>query len=60
MDHIESFNPTISHYHREHAPNIRYLPTDVTITFMHQHFIELNVGNLYCSLKAITMKNIQN
>ncbi|KAF0690079.1 Uncharacterized protein FWK35_00037667, partial [Aphis craccivora] len=40
MDHIESFNPTISHYRREHAPNIRYLPSDVTITFMHQHFIE--------------------
>jgi len=31
MDHIESLNPTISHYRREHAPNIRYLPSDVTI-----------------------------
>lgn len=40
MEHIESFNPTISHYRREHAPNVRYLPSDVTITFMHQHFIE--------------------
>ncbi|KAL4148233.1 hypothetical protein QTP88_002514 [Uroleucon formosanum] len=40
MDHIESFNPTISHYRREHAPNVRYLPSDVTISLMHQHFIE--------------------
>lgn len=39
-NHIESFNPTISHYRREHAPNVRYLPTDVTITFMHQDFLE--------------------
>jgi hypothetical protein len=40
IDHNESFNPTILHYRREHAPNIRYLPSDVTITFMHQHFKE--------------------
>jgi len=37
-NHIESFNPTISHYRREHAPNVRYLPSDVTIIFMHQNF----------------------
>lgn len=24
---IESFHPTISHYRREHAPNVRYLPS---------------------------------
>lgn len=40
MDHIETFNPTISHYRREHAPNVRYLPSDVTITFIYQHFIK--------------------
>jgi len=39
-NHIESFNPTISHYRREHSPNVRYLPSDVTITFMHQDFLE--------------------
>lgn len=39
-DHIESFNPTISHYRREHAPNIRYLPSDITIVLMHQLFLE--------------------
>lgn len=39
-NHIESFNPTISHYRREHAPNVRYLPSDVTINFMHQNFLE--------------------
>jgi hypothetical protein len=39
-DHIESFNPTISHYRREHALNIRYLPSDITVTLMHQLFLE--------------------
>lgn len=39
-DHIESFNPTISHYRREHAPNVRYLPSDITVTLMHQLFLE--------------------
>lgn len=34
--HIESFNPTISHYRREHAPNVRYLPSDITIRSMHE------------------------
>ena len=33
--HIETFNPQISHYRREHAPLRRYLPSDVTVTGMH-------------------------
>ncbi|CAG9773557.1 unnamed protein product [Ceutorhynchus assimilis] len=36
--HIESFNPSISHYRREHAPNRRYLPSDVTIVMMYNDF----------------------
>lgn len=36
--HIESFNPTISHYRREHAPNRRYLPSDVSIVMMYNDF----------------------
>lgn len=40
--HIESFNPTISHYRREHVPNVRYLPSDVNITSMHTDFNEKN------------------
>lgn len=38
VEHINSFRPTVSHYRREHAPNKRYLPTDINITYMHKHF----------------------
>ena len=31
---IDSFNPGISHYRREHAPNRRYLPSDISIKMM--------------------------
>lgn len=36
--HIESFNPTIFHYRREDAPNIKYLPSDISISLMHSDF----------------------
>lgn len=39
-DHIELFHPTISHYRREHAPNVRYLPSDINIKLMHEDFNE--------------------
>lgn len=39
-EHIESFNPTISHYRREHAPNKRYLPSDLSIKMMYECFKE--------------------
>lgn len=38
--HIQNYNPMISHYRREHAPNNFYLPSDINITIMHQNFIE--------------------
>ncbi len=38
--HIESYRPQVSHYRREHAPNRRYLPSDLSVTKMHKHFIE--------------------
>ncbi|XP_039282015.1 uncharacterized protein LOC120350888 [Nilaparvata lugens] len=38
-EHIESFNPVISHYRREHAPLRRYLPSDVNIKLMHKDFL---------------------
>lgn len=34
----ESFNPCVSHYRREHAPNKRYLPSDITMKMMHDDF----------------------
>ena len=30
-NHINSYNPVVSHYRREHAPNRRYLDSDLTI-----------------------------
>lgn len=40
--HINTFNPMISHYRREHAPCRLYLPTDLTFVAMHQDFMEKN------------------
>ena len=49
--HIETFHPTVSHYCREHAPNVKYLPSDVTITSMHEDFVQKN-PQLKCSYEA--------
>lgn len=38
IQHINSFRPTISHYRREHAPDRKYLPSDVSITLMYKDF----------------------
>ncbi|XP_055527559.1 uncharacterized protein LOC129720151 [Wyeomyia smithii] len=35
---IMSYSPTISHYRREHAPNVLYLPTDLTCQAMYDSF----------------------
>lgn len=40
--HVEMFHPSVSHYRREHAPNKRYLPSDITLKFMHNHFNEIH------------------
>lgn len=41
-DHIKQFNPSVSHYRREHAPNRLYLPSDLSVTAMHKQFLEQN------------------
>lgn len=46
--HTLSFNPTISHYRREHAPNRMYLLTDLNFTTMFTDFMEKN-SNFKCS-----------
>ena len=33
--HIQSFNPSVSHYRRKHAPLRLYLPPELTIKEMH-------------------------
>lgn len=40
--HVESFHPTVSHYRREHAPNVRYLPSDVSLSFMYKDYCDKN------------------
>lgn len=37
---IESFHPEKSYYRREHCPNVRYLPDDLTINFMFKDFCQ--------------------
>ena len=39
-EHIMSFQPQISHYRREHAPNRLYLPNNLNATLMFQDFRE--------------------
>ncbi|KAG5868844.1 hypothetical protein JTB14_012781 [Gonioctena quinquepunctata] len=46
--HIESFNPSISHYRKEHAPDRRYLPEDINIKFMWNDYNNKN-KNDQCS-----------
>ncbi|KAG5871067.1 hypothetical protein JTB14_008028 [Gonioctena quinquepunctata] len=36
--HIESFQPFISHSRREHPPNSRYLPSDISISVVFETF----------------------
>ena len=40
--HINSYNPSISHYSRENAPNRRYLNPDITVKQMWMDFAEKN------------------
>lgn len=46
--HINSFEPSISHYRREHAPNRLYLPTDLSFTNMYNNFVAKH-PNYKCS-----------
>lgn len=40
---IMSYSPTISHYRREHAPNVLYLPSDLTCQAMYDSFNDKRV-----------------
>ena len=59
--HIESYHPSISHYRREHAPLRRYLSPELTITEMHQDFINeypTNMCGYETYRKAVEDKNV--
>lgn len=47
-DHIESFNRCISYYRREHALNIRYLSSEITLEFLYKDF-QLKYLGVKCS-----------
>ena len=38
-EHILKYNPHISHYRREHAPNRLYLPTELSCMDMHKDYL---------------------
>ena len=40
--HIESANPTSSHYRLKHAPLRVYLPSELSATLLHKYFMESN------------------
>lgn len=42
--HIESYNPVVSHYKLQHAPHRRYLPQDITISFLHQEYNKIFIN----------------
>lgn len=46
--HVNSFHPCVSHYRREHAPHRKYLPSDISISKMHNDFMEKH-KNIDCS-----------
>lgn len=51
--HIRTYNPTISHYRRKHAPKRLYLPSDLTEKSMHDEFVASNGSvsySLYCEV----------
>lgn len=60
FEHIESFNPTSSHYRCEHAPNRRYLSSDVSVQLMFKDYN--GKKSLKCSYetyrKAVKERNI--
>ena len=44
VDHIRSFNPAVSHYRREHAPNRLYLSPELSIRSLYEDFKEGHQG----------------
>ena len=47
-DHIESFNPTISYFRWYHSPNVRYLPSKLSASWMLTDF-QGKHPEYYCS-----------
>lgn len=59
IDHINSFNPTIHHYRRSHAPKRKYLPSDLTIKAMHENYIGEKLGECsYDLYRTVVSKDL--
>ena len=58
--HINSFNPAVSHYRREHAPLRKYLPSELTIKQMYDDFNVRHPGLACCETyrQILTSMNI--
>lgn len=54
-EHIQSFNPCILHYRRKHAPNRRYLLSNISISSMHEDFLSKH-PDLKVSYEAYRVK----
>lgn len=50
-EHINIFHPCISHYRRKNAPNVKYLPRDLTCKMMFDDFKDKN-PDIKCSLEV--------
>ena len=40
VEHVNTYNPHVSHYRRENCPQRRYLPPDISVTKLYKTFIE--------------------
>ena len=60
MADIELYEPDIPHYRREHAPNRRYISSDLTVSDMHKRFIESGGDQVWYKLynKVFKQMNI--
>lgn len=56
--HIAKFNPTVSHYRRAHAPNRRYLPSDLTVREMHRNYMETHDTGVTYEFYCRTLKDM--
>lgn len=57
-DHIESHNPVVSHYRRRHAPNVRYLPRELTIKMMYSDFNTKNPNHCKIDTYREVLRNM--
>lgn len=58
VNHINSYKPCISHYRRHNAPNIKYLPRELTVQSMFSDFNSKYPGFCKIELYRETLKSM--